>query len=270
MSTLKKTLAVGASSILAITGASGVALAAVQADAQPASDSQAIAENESVSTEDFIVRMDKVEGDFSFTQSEVTSNEDIKKNIGEASAYLCGANPTGDDAASAEDWSISVGGDVKNAYEATFEEMSEKEELQTVLMGCVCAGNPADGRAVANAEVTGISALKIIQYAEPSENVNTVVFTSADGYEVALPYKYLLMRYCPIVFDVNGSPIDDVMGGANQLWLGSTAASYFSRNIVSITLEERQTPPPAPHTDEARAAYENLPNVGVLLGGEIR
>ena len=60
------------------------------------------------------------------------------------------------------------------------------------------------------------------------------------------------------------------MGGVNQLWLGSTAASYFARDIVSITLEERETPPPSPHSDEARAAYQNLPNVGVLLGWEVR
>ena len=272
MNTLKKTFAVGASSLLAITGVSGVALAATQDGGEPAQASdQATVESHEVSTDDFIVSLDVVEGDFSYTQSEVTSNEEIQKNIGEASAYLCGANPSGDDSeAAVEDWAIAVQGDVQNPYSATFAEMAENEELQTVLMGCACAGNPTDGRAVANAEVTGISVLKIIEYAEPSEDVNTVVFTSADGYEIALPVKYLEMRYCPIVFDVNGSPISDVMGGTNQLWLGSTAASYFARDIVSITLEERQTPPPSPNSDEAREAYQNLPNVGVLLGGEVR
>ncbi len=272
MDALKKTLAMGASSILAVTGMGGVALAATDStETQSASDAQATAQQEGVSVDDFIVRMDKVEGEFAFTQSEVTSNDDIKKNLGEASRYLCGANPTGDgEAVSVEDWSITVQGDVENAYTATFAELSEKEELQTVVMGCSCAGNPADGRAVANAEVTGISVLKIVELAQPSAEVNTVVFSSSDGYEVALPLRYLKMRYCPLVFDVNGSPIADVMGGANQLWLGSTAASYFARDIVGITLEERETPPPSPHSDEARAAYQNLPNVGVLLGGEVR
>lgn len=272
MDALKKTFAIGASSVLAVTGMGGVALAATAStEAQPASGAQAVERQEDGSVDDFVVRMDKVEGEFSFTQSEVTSNDDIRKNLGEASAYLCGANPVGDGEAEAvEDWSIAVQGDVENAYSATYEELSEKEELQTVVMGCSCAGNPADGRAVANAEVTGISVLKIIELAQPSENVNTVVFASSDGYEVALPLSYLKMRYCPLVFDVNGSPIADVMGGVNQLWLGSTAASYFARDIVSITLEGRETPPPSPHSDEARAAYQNLPNVGVLLGGEVR
>lgn len=272
MDALKKTLAMGASSILAVTGMGGVALAATgSADAPSASDAQAVEQQEGASADDFVVRMDRVEGAFSYTQAEVTSNADIKKNLGEASAYLCGANPMGDrEAASLEDWSIAVQGDVENAYAATFEELSGKEELQTVVMGCSCAGNPADGRAVANAEVTGISVLKIIESAQPSAAANTVVFASADGYEVALPLNYLAKRYCPLVFDVNGSPISDVMGGTNQLWLGSTAASYFARDIVSITLEERETPPPSLHSDEARAAYQNLPNVGVLLGGDVR
>lgn len=63
--------------------------------------------------------------------------------------------------------------------------------------------------------------------------------------------------------------LDEVVGGTNQLWLGATSANYFARDIVSIALEERETPPSSPSSDEARAAYQNLPNVGVLLGGEI-
>ena len=105
--------------------------------------------------------------------------------------------------------------------------------------------------------------------AQPDENANTIVFTSADGYEVALPLSYVQMRYCPVVFDVNGAPLAESVGGTNQLWLGSTSANYFARDVVAITLEERETPPPSPTSDEAREAYANLPNVGVLLGGDV-
>ena len=69
--------------------------------------------------------------------------------------------------------------------------------------------------------------------------------------------------------DVNGSPIAQSAGGTNQLWLGSTSARYFARDITGITLEKRQTPPPAPGSDEADDEYANLPNVGVYFGGEI-
>lgn len=57
---------------------------------------------------------------------------------------------------------------------------------------------------------------------------------------------YVTERYCPIVFDINGEPIPEVIGGSNQLWLGATSANYFARDIVSIALEERETPAPSP------------------------
>ena len=105
---------------------------------------------------------------------------------------------------------------------------------------------------------------------EPDEGVNTMVLVSADGYEVALPYTYVVQRRSSIVFAVNGAPLAESVGGSNQLWLGSTPASYFARDIVEIRLEDRQTPPPSPSSAEARAAYQNLPNIGVLYGGKVR
>lgn len=71
------------------------------------------------------------------------------------------------------------------------------------------------------------------------------------------------------VFDVNGSPIAESMGGVNQLWLGSTSARYFARDIVSITVESRDEVPAAPTAGDAAEASANLPNVGVFFGGEV-
>lgn len=83
------------------------------------------------------------------------------------------------------------------------------------------------------------------------------------------PLSYVLQHYCPIVFDVNGSPIAESMGGVNQLWLGSTSARYFARDIVSITVEQRDEVPAAPGAGDAADASVNLPNVGVFFGGEV-
>ena len=270
MKALKKTLVIGASSLMALSGMGGVALAATQADApEPTAPAQEEGEQQTAASSD-IVQVSEVVGQFAFTQAEVTANDTIKKNLGDASQYLCGARPSGGGTQAAEDWSISVDGAVEHSFTATFEQLSQDDSVQTQLMGCSCAGNPADGRASANAEVTGIPMQSIFEMATPSDNANTVVFTSADGYQVALPMDYVLMHRSLIVFDVNGSPISDVVGGTNQLWLGSTAASYFARDIVSVMLEERQTPPPSPTSDEAREAYGNLPNIGVLFGGDVR
>ena len=153
-------------------------------------------------------------------------------------------------------------------YDATVEEMTD-EATQTAVLGCSCAGNPADGIASVNAEVTGVAVTELLRHADPVAEANTIVFASADGYEVALPLSYVLQHYCPIVFDVNGSPIAESMGGVNQLWLGSTSARYFARDIVSITVEVRDEAPAAPGAGDAADASANLPNVGVFFGGEV-
>lgn len=272
MSTLKKTFVLGTSSVLALAGmGGGIAMAAT--DAGPQQDALEAASRDASASyaKTDIVTLDVVEGQFAFSQSEASSNEDIQKNLG-ASRYLCGARPTGEASAAdvaPEDWQIAIGGAVANPYTATYGELVQTDEVQSLLMGCACAGNPADGKASANAEVTGISVLTMIGMAQPDANANTIVFTSADGYEVALPLSYIQRRYCPIVFDVNGAPLAESVGGVNQLWLGSTSANYFARDVVAITLEDRETPPPSPSSDEAREAYANLPNVGVLLGGDV-
>lgn len=272
---LRKTMALGASAALALTGTgasiagafSGAAGEPVAHDA--ASAVEATAEQSAAWQKTDVVTLDLVEGSFTFTQSAVAANEEIARNMS-AAQYLCGARPAGEASSiAAEDWQISVGGAVENPYTATYQQFVESEQVQQVLMGCSCAGNPADGRASVNAEVTGVSLLTMLDIAGADASANTVVVTSADGYEVALPLSYVASRYCPIVFDVNGSPIAESMGGANQLWLGSTAASYFARDVVAITVECRETAPASPSSDEAREAYENLPNVGIMLGGEV-
>ena len=277
MSKYSKTLvaAAGASALLAASAA-GAALAVGQTDGaaaqQGAQDVQATQADTQVASNRVV--LDKVEGTFSFTQAEAASNDYLARNFKEGSQYLCGAKGTTDEAgeASAQDWVLTVDGDVQSGYSEAVSELASSPAVQAILMGCSCLGNPADGTSAANALVNGISALILVEMANPSADANTVVFTSSDGYQVALPLSYLQSHYCPIVFDVNGSPIADSMGGANQLWLGSTPASYFVRNVSSITVETRDEAdvPASPTSGEARAEYAaNLPNVGVLLGGEV-
>ncbi len=275
MKSTSKMLAVGVGSALMVTGAvAGVALAqdqAVAPDAQPqtAGAVTGVEENLEV-TGDQAVQEDKVVGTFSYTQEEASSNDWLVKHIGEASKYLCGSQAVATDGAvDAEDWVLEVTGDVANPYQATIGELAESGTVQSVLMGCSCAGNPSDGLSTANALVEGIPTILLLHMAQPSEDANTIVFTSSDGYEMALPYDYVTSRYCPLVFNVNGSALIESVGGTNQLWLGSTPGNYFVRDVVSIRVETRDTPPADPTSDEARATYENLPNIGVKFGGEV-
>lgn len=270
MSVTPKAVAAGTASALVLTA--GIAGAAVMADASQAVAAPAaqVSAHEQVTTDR--VASPEVVGVFSFAQDEVSANDEIARNLAEGSRYLCGARASETNGVEmAENWVLTVGGAVSNGFSATVQEIAQTDAVQSVIMGCSCLGNPADGRATANALVTGISAMVLVEMAQPSEAANTVVFTSSDGYEVALPLSYLRSHYCPIVFDVNGSRLEQSVGGTNQLWLGSTPASYFVRDVTSVRIEERDVVPASPTSDEARAEYAaNLPNVGVLLGGEVQ
>lgn len=264
-----KAAVIGASSLLAAGAVAIPAIATTQADntAQPAAQEQAHA----TAADSATVYLPVVDGQFAFTQGEASSNDEIRRHIGDASKYLCGSNlvnRAGE--TSAEDWQIRVGGTVDNEAVVTFGELLNSDEMQRLILGCACAGNPANGTAAVNAEVTGIPLSVLIKQVAPAAETNTVVFTSDDGYSVALPMAYVTSHLGMLVFDVNGAPLADSVGGTNQLWMGGTSANYFARNIQSITFEARDTAPLSPSSPEAREVYQNLPNVGVLYGGEVR
>lgn len=257
----------GSALLLASMGAGAlVALPAQDAVAEPAAGEAAQVQSDASE----LMRQAVVEGAFSFTQAAITPTEIIRATFASAPIYLCGSDTAAADATAVEpgQWSIAVGGDVANGFTATLDEMAEEGSAQ-LTMGCTCAGNPADGRASVNADVLGVRMAYIEYLAQPAEDVNTVVFTSEDGMQIALPLRYVQNHFSLIAYDVNGEPIANSVGGSNQLWLGSTAASYFARNVVAIDYEARQTPPPMPGTPEAGDTYANLPNVSVSEGAAL-
>ena len=263
----KKVAGLAGSALMLASMGSGALVAfaddGATAPQQPAKD--VVAEDTATET----VMMDKVVGTFTFTQNDSATAAAIRSAIGMAGQYLCGGLPVVDAEADYSRWAIALKGDVSHPFITTIGELQNDDELVTQLMGCACAANPADGKASLNAEVTGVSMNVLLDRLGIAEGANTVVFKSADGYEVALPLIYLRTHMCPIVFNVAGSPIVESMGGANQLWLGSTSARYFARDIVSITVETRDEAPAAPGSPEAGDTYANLPNIGVAFGGEV-
>lgn len=269
--TTKKTAALSASMLMAVGGIGGVFAAAMPAEAQEAPETAGQESPQESASESAVVKLDAVEGSFGFTQAAVAQNDYIAKVIGAASKYLCGSQVAEmNENAAPEDWVFEVKGAVSNPGEISLAEFRESGFAHSLVMGCTCVGNPVDGTATANAEVTGVPIADLMRMVEPAEGVNTIVFRSADGYEVALPLSYVQQHYSSIVFAVNDAPLAESVGGVNQLWLGSTPASYFARDIVSVEFQERQTPPPSPTSEAARAEYKNLPNIGVLYGGEVR
>lgn len=205
-----------------------------------------------------------VQGTFNWNQDVATDNETLAKSLYRSSDYLCGAQ--GAEAAAAGEAagaieSIAVKGDVGNAFVANVEEFTKKAPAKKV-MGCTCSGNPADGRASANAEVSGFRLAALVDEAAPVEGANAITFTCRDGYQVKLPLDYVMQRYSLIVTMMNGDEASDAVGCANQLWLGSTAARSFARDVVEISITKEAEAPDAPGANPDA----NTPNVGVTEG----
>lgn len=198
MNKATRVIAAGMGSALAMAGA--VQAVAVADEAQ-GNAVQPVAIEASVDAREIAgdrVVVPEVVGTFGFTQTEVSSNEWIARHIGEASRYLCGSAVVQvEDGVDAADWVLEVTGDVAHPYATTIADLAATNEVQASLLGCACAANPTDGLAIANAMVEGISVNDILRIARPADGANTVVFVSADGYEVALPLAYLSGRACP-------------------------------------------------------------------------
>lgn len=263
----KKFVAVTGSVLMLTTVGVGSAVA-VEGDGGPSAGIAAAEENAQDAPGK--ASADVVEGVFSYTQGDVSPTSVLKEKFATAAKYLCGSGlvDSASESVAPEDWTIAVNGDVENAYSATLEEMSEKGTAKITMM-CSCAGNPAGGTAVADADALGVSISSIMQEAQVFDTANTAVFKSADGYEIALPLSYITQKFSIIAYDINGEPVANSMGGSNQLWLGATAASYFARDVTEITFETRETPPPRPGSAEAGDTYANVPNVCVTQGEEI-
>lgn len=223
-----------------------------------------------------VVQPSVVTGTFVATQSEVTSNAEIARVLGGADKILCSGGSSAYSVSSsssaaaspvdtAADWDISiVGTGVSNPLDATIGELSTTIS-QTQLMGCSCLGNPIDGRASVNADVTGIDLRSVLELAQVSDDANVITFTCSDGYSVSLPLSYVLQRKSLIVYEIGGAPLSESVGGTNQLWLGSTAARYFASDIVSITVDavDDADVPAAPGTSGAAEQAQHTPNVAL-------
>ena len=258
--------ALAGTAVILTAGIAPLALADTAQGQQASPAPDAVEQASETATVSNKVTLDKVEGTFGFNQTTTTSNAQIKHAFQGADEYLCGT-VAGTDMASKplDEWTLAVGGDVSNAFTATLDEMATDGAL-TVQMGCACAGNGADMRTAANAEVTGVRFIDIMNRAGVAADANTVTFTTTDGYKVSLPLSYVKQRYTLVVFSVNGEPLENSMGGTCQLWLGSTSAKYFARDIVAIDFSHEATPPAAPGTAGDTAA--NTPNVGVTSAVE--
>ena len=260
----KKIFRVLGGSVLILSGMTGAAPALVQtAQAQPSDSNGALDEaSQYASTNVNDVVVSNVQGFFGWTQEQITSNDVIAQLFNRST--ICGRayEPTQQDAST---WNIEVKGDVQNAFTESLGELQQDGANARSVMTCACASNTAGGSAIVNAEVQGVSMSDLIIKAHPDASVNAVIFTGSDGTSITLPYSYVLGNDAILATQINGESLDASVGGTNQLWISSTAAKYFCRDVVSVEFATLDQQPAAPNDDQATDTdYVNRPNVGVL------
>ena len=192
-----------------------------------------------------------VEGYFTFNQDTVSPTDDVFNIFGTAVTAMCAspsfATANTDDF---ETYYFNVGGDIKQQYSVRLKDVADKSESR--VLKCSCATSSA----LANAQVLGVPLSAVIRMDELEDGVNTVTVRGADGFGLDMPLKYALEKRALIVYKVNG---EDVPSGT-QLWMPSTVARYFTRNVASIELTARDEEPQIEAADDQYRAKVSLIN----------
>lgn len=148
MKQAKKTMGILATSGLLLAGTVGVAsVAPADAVAAVQPDLQEVTNQQSAPTTG-VVSVEKVAGQFSYTQDAITSNEKIASTFNTAVASLCS---TVSQHVADENWSVNV-----NGTQYTASDIKDSTKAKTKVIGCACSANPAGGGAVANVRATGV------------------------------------------------------------------------------------------------------------------
>ncbi|MDR0515151.1 MAG: molybdopterin-dependent oxidoreductase [Coriobacteriaceae bacterium] len=205
----------------------------------------------------------EVAGQFSYTQTQVTPNAQIKRVFQKAAAALCNArggfvaeNPLG--------WCLSVSGDVDNAFSASIDELANESSIKNI-MTCTCGGNPVGGRAIITAEVKGIPLEYLFNRAGASPHANTVTFVAADGTAKSFPLAYAIGHHAVLSYEIGEEDLSASVGGNNQLWMVGTPANYFLRDVCSVVFSNEDILPEAPGLSDS---HPNSPNIGILAASQ--
>ena len=220
------------------------------------------------------VKVHNVQGRFSYSQDVVTPTEQIThdlKGIGHVLSHAdAPAAPAAPAPADPLDWRLSVAGFVAVPLAASLRDLA-REGSHRAVMSYTCMNNPADGRATANADTTGVTLASMLRRAGVRDGANVVTFVSADGYEISLPLSYVTERAAMIAYRLNGEPLARSIGCTNQLWLAGASAHYFVRDVETIRISKvgASSVPPIPGSPASGDQFRNRPNVGVLGGYSI-
>ena len=183
----------------------------------------------------------EVKGEFSFTQDVMSPASEIFNLFGTAATGLCAKPGFAFDTPAEENYYVNVGGRIEKEVSVSLAEL-KRQGGYTRTMVCTCATSSA----MAQSSITGARVADLLKLAGVADDANTISFISADGYRSSLPLQYVLEKDALLVYDVagEGNP------AGLQIWMPSTVAKYFTRQITEIELTAENE---APVVEQAHA-----------------
>ena len=183
----------------------------------------------------------------------------------------------------ADEWIVTIGGEVENPIEMSVTELKEQFGTKTFTMKQGCIENATANAWIFQAEFTGISMKDIIDYVKPADTVTNLKCTSEDGYNMVSPnFANVNVEDCLLVTEINGEPLPASQGWPLTLTVPRNSAATYIKAIQTIdfvTVEgadpselDSASTPVDPHTGmmqgKPNSAILNYPDGVVLPAGE--
>lgn len=165
------------------------------------------------------------------------------------------------DPAVADEWIITIGGEVENPIEMSVTELKEQFGTKTFTMKQPCIENSTGNAWIYQAELTGISMKDIIDYVKPSDTVTNIKCTSEDGYNMVSPaFANVNVEDCLLVTEINGEPLPAAQGYPLTLAVPRNSAASYIKTIMTIDFVTKDG---GSHTETASVFAPDDPHVGV-------
>lgn len=146
------------------------------------------------------------------------------------------------DPAVAENWVLTIDGEVENPLSMTVPELIEQFGTKTVVTKQNCLANGVAGGWIYQAEFTGIPLSAVLDYVKPHDGVQSVLTVSADdAYQLQLPMKYYEMEDAILVTGLNGETLPPSQGYPIATCFPGTSSAYNIKQVEHITFSSAPT-----------------------------
>ncbi len=171
------------------------------------------------------------------------------------------------DPAVADEWIVTIGGEVENPIEASVSELKEMFGTKTYTMKQQCIANGTGNAWIFQAEFTGIPIKDIIDYVKPADTVNKIKYNSEDGYSLkGITFDEVNQDECLLVTEINGEPLPVTQGWPLTLAIPRNSAASFVKALTEFNFvtDEAMAKQAAEKASEPQEETPGSPNAAVL------